>query len=176
LAIDRTPSPLRAITRISTACSWVNIDGPGKAVILSQVGQLYFDEVGQYCSGANKLPREALYPAGLDVRGQERLQVFAANPNTRELVIKMPSGPAVVLDVRRHACNACLQRMVRPEAARQNSELVLEVRDRSASHRSDGVFDDGRSVERGVEPEKGALAGDVLGITMYAFDSLHEDI
>jgi len=40
-AIDLTPSPLRAITRISTACSWVNIDGSGKAAILSQVGQIY---------------------------------------------------------------------------------------------------------------------------------------
>jgi len=53
LAIDLTPSPLRALTRISTACSWVNIDGPGKAAILSQVGQFYFDGVGQYYPGAN---------------------------------------------------------------------------------------------------------------------------
>ena len=34
-------SPLRAITRISTACSWVNIDSQ-KAVILAQVGHFYF--------------------------------------------------------------------------------------------------------------------------------------
>ena len=52
-AIDRTPSPLRAITRISTACSWVSIDGTKKAVIVYQVGHFYFDDVGQYYFGAN---------------------------------------------------------------------------------------------------------------------------
>jgi hypothetical protein len=52
-AADLTPSPLRAITRISTACSWVNIDGTKKAVILAQVGHFYFGAVGQYYSGAN---------------------------------------------------------------------------------------------------------------------------
>ena len=45
LAIDLTPSPLPAITRISTACTWVNIDGADKAAILSQTGQFYFDGV-----------------------------------------------------------------------------------------------------------------------------------
>jgi hypothetical protein len=53
LAIDLTPSPLRAITRISTASSWVNIDGTEKAVILAQVGHFYFGAVGQYYIGAN---------------------------------------------------------------------------------------------------------------------------
>ena len=52
-AIDLTPSPLRAITRISIASSWVNIDGTKKAVILNQVGHFYFDGVGQYYLGAN---------------------------------------------------------------------------------------------------------------------------
>lgn len=51
-AISRTPSPLRAITRISTACSWVNIDGQ-KAVSFAQVGQIYFDAVGQFCIGVD---------------------------------------------------------------------------------------------------------------------------
>ena len=41
LAMDRTGSPRRAITRISTACSWVNIGGSGQAAILSQVGHVY---------------------------------------------------------------------------------------------------------------------------------------
>jgi hypothetical protein len=40
-AIDLTDSPLRAKTRISTASSWVNIGGSGKATILSQAGQIY---------------------------------------------------------------------------------------------------------------------------------------
>ena len=53
LAIALTASPLRAITRISTACSWVNIDGTKKAVILAQVGHFYFGAVGQYYFGAN---------------------------------------------------------------------------------------------------------------------------
>ena len=52
-AIDLTPSPLRAITRISTASSWVNIDGTKKAVILVQVGHFYFGAVGQYYFGGN---------------------------------------------------------------------------------------------------------------------------
>jgi hypothetical protein len=51
-AISRTPSPLRAITRISTACSWVNIDGQ-KAVSFAQVGQIYFGAVGQLCIGGD---------------------------------------------------------------------------------------------------------------------------
>ena len=46
-AIARTPSPLRAITRISTACSWVNIDGQ-KTVSFAQMGQICSDAVGQY--------------------------------------------------------------------------------------------------------------------------------
>jgi hypothetical protein len=33
---------LRAITRISIACSWVNIDGTAKAVILTQVADICF--------------------------------------------------------------------------------------------------------------------------------------
>ncbi|MCZ4317339.1 hypothetical protein O4H66_28410, partial [Comamonadaceae bacterium G21597-S1] len=53
LAIALIDSPLRAITRISTASSWVNIDGPKKAVILAQVGHFYFGAVGQYYCGAN---------------------------------------------------------------------------------------------------------------------------
>ena len=53
LAIDLTASPLRAITRISTALSWVNIDGTEKAVILTQVGHFYFGAVGQYYFGGN---------------------------------------------------------------------------------------------------------------------------
>ena len=53
-AIALTLSPRRAITRISTDCSWVNING-AKAVILPQVGQIYFGAVGQYYIGVNKL-------------------------------------------------------------------------------------------------------------------------
>lgn len=53
LAIALTLSPLRAITRISTACSWFNINSQ-KAVILAQVGHFYFGAVGQYYFGANK--------------------------------------------------------------------------------------------------------------------------
>ena len=45
--------PLRANTRISTACSWVNILGGQKAAIIAHVGQLYSDEMGQYYTGAN---------------------------------------------------------------------------------------------------------------------------
>jgi hypothetical protein len=41
------------MTLISTACSWVSILGGQKAAIIAQVGQFYFDEVGQYYSGAN---------------------------------------------------------------------------------------------------------------------------
>jgi hypothetical protein len=52
-AISRTPSPLRAITRISTACSWVNIDGQ-KTVSFAQVGQIYFGAVGQFCIGGDR--------------------------------------------------------------------------------------------------------------------------
>ena len=53
LGIARTASPLRAITRISTACSWVNIWAAQMAAILTQVGQLYFGEVGQFYIGAD---------------------------------------------------------------------------------------------------------------------------
>jgi hypothetical protein len=52
-AISRTPSPLRAITRISTACSGVNIDGQ-KTVSFAQVGQIYFGAAGQYYFGGNR--------------------------------------------------------------------------------------------------------------------------
>jgi hypothetical protein len=51
-AICRTPSPLRALTRISTACSWVNIDGQ-KTVSFAQVGQIYFGAVGQFYFGGD---------------------------------------------------------------------------------------------------------------------------
>ncbi|MBA3625450.1 MAG: hypothetical protein H0W48_13585 [Methylibium sp.] len=51
--MDLTPSPLRAITRISIASSWVNIDGTAKPVILAQVGHFYFGAVGQYYFGGN---------------------------------------------------------------------------------------------------------------------------
>jgi len=46
------------MTLISTACSWVSILGGQKAAIIAQVGQFYFDEVGQYYSGANKYVRQ----------------------------------------------------------------------------------------------------------------------
>lgn len=52
LAIALTLSPLRAITRISTACSWVSIGSPEKAAIVTQVGQIYF--------GANSLDSSSL--------------------------------------------------------------------------------------------------------------------
>ena len=55
-AIARTPSPLRAITRISTACSWVNIVDGQKAAILTQVGQIYFGAVGQFSIGGDTCP------------------------------------------------------------------------------------------------------------------------
>jgi hypothetical protein len=45
--------PRRAITLISTTSSWVSILGGQKVAIFAQVGQFYFDEVGQYYSGAN---------------------------------------------------------------------------------------------------------------------------
>lgn len=45
--------PCRAMTLISTACSWVNILSGRKAAMVAQVGQFYFDAVGQYYSGAN---------------------------------------------------------------------------------------------------------------------------
>ena len=51
-AISLISSPLRAITRISTACSWVNIDGQ-KAAIVAQVGHFYSGAVGQFYIGAN---------------------------------------------------------------------------------------------------------------------------
>jgi hypothetical protein len=41
------------MTRISTACSWVNIGSLCKAAILAQVGHFYSGGVGQYYSGAN---------------------------------------------------------------------------------------------------------------------------
>jgi hypothetical protein len=41
------------MTRISTACSWVNIGCLCKAAILAQVGHFYSGGVGQYYSGAN---------------------------------------------------------------------------------------------------------------------------
>ncbi|MBA3763856.1 MAG: hypothetical protein H0X04_11040, partial [Chthoniobacterales bacterium] len=41
------------MTRISTACSWVNIVRGQKAAIIAQVGHFYSDAVGQYYSGAN---------------------------------------------------------------------------------------------------------------------------
>ena len=44
--------PRRANTRISTACSWINIGGK-KAAIIAQVGQFYFGDMGQFCIGAN---------------------------------------------------------------------------------------------------------------------------
>ena len=40
------------MTRISTACSGVNIDGQ-KAVSFAQVGQIYFGAVGQFYFGGN---------------------------------------------------------------------------------------------------------------------------
>lgn len=52
-AIALTLVPLRAMTRISTACSWVNISSPEMAAILPQVGHFYFGAVGQYYFGAN---------------------------------------------------------------------------------------------------------------------------
>jgi len=45
------------MTRISTACSWVNIGSLCKAAILAQVGHFYSGGVGQYYSGANTLSR-----------------------------------------------------------------------------------------------------------------------
>jgi hypothetical protein len=45
--------PRRANTRISTACSWVNIGG-AKAAILTQVGQIYSGEVGQFHIGGDR--------------------------------------------------------------------------------------------------------------------------
>jgi hypothetical protein len=55
-AIDLAPSPLGAIARISTTCSWGNIDGSGKAAILSQVGHFYSVGVGQFHSVVNNYP------------------------------------------------------------------------------------------------------------------------
>ena len=54
--------PRRAITLISTTTSWVSILGGQKAAIFAQGGQFYFDEVGQYHSGANSEALEAAKP------------------------------------------------------------------------------------------------------------------
>lgn len=53
LAISLIPSPLRAITRTSTACSWVNIAGQ-KAAIVAQVGHFHLGAVGQFYIGAKQ--------------------------------------------------------------------------------------------------------------------------
>ena len=45
--------PCRANTRISTACSWVNIDRGPNAAIVYKVGQIYSDAVGQFHIAAN---------------------------------------------------------------------------------------------------------------------------
>jgi hypothetical protein len=47
------------MTRISTACSWVNISSPEMAAILAQVGHFYFGAVGQFYIGANTFEAEA---------------------------------------------------------------------------------------------------------------------
>ncbi|MGH8787103.1 MAG: hypothetical protein ACREYA_18720, partial [Cupriavidus necator] len=53
-----------AMTRISTACSWVSIGSPEKAAILAQVGQIYFGAVGQFYIGANKRPLNHSFEGG----------------------------------------------------------------------------------------------------------------
>jgi len=73
LPIALTLVPLRAMTRISTACSWVNISSPEMAAILPQVGHFYFGAVGQYYSGANTFPDVSFrisLVSQVDVRGR----------------------------------------------------------------------------------------------------------
>jgi hypothetical protein len=53
LAICRIAIPSQANSRISTACSWVNIVGGQKAAILAQLCHLYSVAMGQYYPGAN---------------------------------------------------------------------------------------------------------------------------
>jgi hypothetical protein len=52
LAIVLTDWPCRYIILISTACSWVNIDGQ-KTASFAQLGQIHFGGVGQFCIGGN---------------------------------------------------------------------------------------------------------------------------
>jgi hypothetical protein len=48
--------PCRAGTRFSTACSLVDIDRGRNAAIVPQVGQIHSDAVGQFHTGANRIP------------------------------------------------------------------------------------------------------------------------
>jgi hypothetical protein len=83
LAIARTASPLRAITRISTACSWVNIDGTEKAVILTQVGHFHFGAVGQYYFGGNTHGRELSSGTRASLARAARLRFWSSRPSRR---------------------------------------------------------------------------------------------
>ena len=78
--MDLTPSPLRAITRISTASSWVNIDGTAKPVILAQVGQHYFGAVGQYYFGGNNW---ATHELGIKPSDASELMLQISGTDTR---------------------------------------------------------------------------------------------
>ena len=61
-------TPRRAITLISTACSWVNIVGGQKATIIAQVGLIYSDGVGQYYIGANNWLSHYLFESIAEVQ------------------------------------------------------------------------------------------------------------
>ena len=67
-AICQTPMPCRAITRISTACSWVNIVGGQRAPIIAKAGHFYSDAVGVRQKSSTvyvAMPSLARYSRGL---------------------------------------------------------------------------------------------------------------
>jgi transposase len=92
LAISLIPSPLRAITRISTACSWVNIDGQ-KAAIVAQVGHFYSGAVGQFYIGANMYCRDQRpAPWQAPSKGVRALQALVARLDTLQAIHQAESN------------------------------------------------------------------------------------
>ena len=83
------------MTLISTACSWVSILGGQKAAIIAQVGQFYFDEVGQYYSGANNLIQAARLQvtnrAEFDASGALHDQTLLAGKNRSRAFMQIRS-------------------------------------------------------------------------------------
>src|SRR6266496_719318 len=85
--------PRRAMTRISTTCSWVNILGGQKAAIIAQVGHFYSDVVGQFYTGANTKTYKLRLPPNIPVK--DFWSVIVYDNQTRSMVQTDQRFPSV---------------------------------------------------------------------------------
>lgn len=171
LAISLIPSPLRAITRISTACSWVNIDGQ-KTAIVAQVGHFHFGAVGQFYIGANSYRHNGLAEAikfssgnyGGRLTNQFLAAQEAAQARSREEIRRLSAEAAESLRSLAESQRLLSEQAVQNERQAEeirilNEQLAARKRDQFGPHSEKTHGSDVSSAKSAHESEKRPFSG-----------------